>query len=194
MAGALDVIKVVARMAMLGQEILNVYHFISSDPVFDADVLDDLAQFMDDVYDTIDGVLVDNLSFVDLSITNETDGTDIGVVGWPALTVGAVGADMAPTGIAGLVTLPTAFLGTRGRKFIPGISESNITDSVIIGAMVAFLQDYGDLLIAPFLGATSGEPWQYVVVDKDGFARVPTEAIVANIPAYQRRRKVGVGI
>lgn len=193
MAGALDVIEVVIEMFILGQRVLNVYHMISSDSVPDGDVEDDLSAYFADLYSPLASIQANDLTYNSITMKNITEGEDIGDFAWLGTAAGASSTDPLPTGIAGLLTLPTDILGTRGRKFFPGITEGATTDGVFVGTLLTVLAGIGSSLLAGFLGEVSDSPWTYVVIDKNGVPRAPVGADVSNVPAYQRRRKVGVG-
>jgi hypothetical protein len=82
-----------------------------------------------------------------------------------------------------------------GKKFLPGLTEAANSDGLLINAtvlaMLAFAEDWS----TPFVGSESGADWTPGIWS-------PTETALFQenenysataIPAYQRRRKRGVG-
>lgn len=193
MAGALEIIQVIAEMALAGQQILNIYHAISSSAVDDDDLMIDLGRGLEQVYDQFLANLANDLTFVSLKFNNVSDETFIGEGTWPTFTAGGSSGQFLPLGVAGLITLPTSQPKVRGRKFFAGFTEGDITDGVWDSSLTNALVDAGAILVDPFAGFESGEPWAFGVVNQSGVFKDFISFGVSNIPAYQRRRKQGVG-
>lgn len=194
MADALDIIRVVAEMALVGQKILNIYDFVATDPTDDADLMSDLGDWIEDAMADIKMRISNNLSFSSLQFKNVTQATDMGFTSWPTFTVGGDATnEVLPLGVAGLVTMPTAVSKVRGRKFLCGITEAYCEDGVWTAATVTDLIAYGDILINPIIGTLTGSPIAYGVVKALGGFQPVVAYDVVNVPSYQRRRKQGVG-
>lgn len=194
MTAPLDIIRVICKMALAGQEILNVYHTVSTGAHSDEDAVTDVLVAIDTVYDLIDGSMVNDLTFESVTLLNVTGGYDLGEYDWFSMTAGGeTSAEYLPTGVAALITLPTAQLRTRGRKFFAGMGEGSQADSLWSGALVTVLTAVGTALSETYLGDASGDPYSWGVVDGAGQFWPHQSAIISNIPSYQRRRKVGVG-
>lgn len=188
-----DILQVVANMSLFGQQVLNVYHVASTGAHDDEDAVGDILVALSDLYLNIDEDLVDDLSFVSVVIKNITADADLGEFDWNDLTTGGQTGDALPTGVAGLITMPTARLKTRGRKFFPGFAEVNTTNGLFAGDAITDLTAAAAYLSSTFLGDFSGDPYAWGVVGSDSLFWPFLSAIVSNIPAYQRRRKQGVG-
>lgn len=195
MASALDIIQVIADMSLLGSTVMNVYDFVATDNTSDDDLKTDLANFIEDSMAAVALRLANDLAYNSLAFFNVTAQSDMGFEPWPTFTLGPVTAtEVLPPGIAGLATLPTAKPKTRGRKFIPGFAEGYSQEGFWTDATVLDIVDYASNLISPVVGALTGSPIAYGVVDLlDAFW--PCQAYdVTNVPSYQRRRKQGVGM
>lgn len=193
MAGALDIIQVIVEAAILGQRILSVYEFVSTQNILDEDAKEDLRTHLQDtVYPTILPSLADELEMQSLYFKNLTDNLDLGQLAWTGDQPTSTGEPL-PLGVAGLIVAPTALPKTRGRKFIAGVTEGSCNGSLWDSSLVTAMTNFGAAYISAFLGASNDDPWQPGVSDKNGVFRPFIEALVTNIPAYQRRRKQGVG-
>jgi hypothetical protein len=174
-------------------EVVNVYHVQLEGPgnVADADLLDAMVTFVDGLHSQMDDVQVTQLFYVSIKVVNTTHDHLVGIHNYSGSPHGTVSADPMAPGCAGLVTLATGKLGTRGRKFIAGISES-LADYGVLGATaLGNLEDYALYLVGPQypegVGILPG------VLDKVGAFWPFIEAAVRTVVAYQRRRKQGVG-
>lgn len=193
MAGALDVIRVIADMTLLGQSILNVYHMVSASSVPDDEVIQDAQVGLDDLYQLVNAEIDNQLSYNSIRVFNVTDNQDLGIHDWPTLVAGAADAQCLPLGVAALLTLPTSVPKVRGRKFFCGFSEGAQADGVWGSGVVDSLNDIGAFMLTPMLGDASGEFWRFGVPTSIGGFQLFASSLVGNIPAYQRRRKQGVG-
>ena len=106
------------------------------------------------------------------------------------------GSDPLPSGVAGLLTAYTAVSKVIGKKYLPGLSETSQTAGLwVIGVLAAMLQS-GMAWIAPFNldppseGRMYPGVWSLKQGTHIGFAGIA----VRDVPAYQRRRKQGVGV
>lgn len=193
---ALDLIEVVADMLWLGQRVLNVYHLAGDQALDDSDVLTDVAEYMDDLYLTVDQLMSDALTFGSIIVRNLTQEEVLGEVDWPTLVNGgSTGANQLMSQAAGLVTFPTAIPKRRGRKFVPGFNEANLSSGLFDATLVSALEDFGEYLITPH-SMTSGAGWRYLVwngVIGVNSVSQPTEAIVTNVPSTLSRRRIGAG-
>lgn len=114
------------------------------------------------------------------------------------LTLGIAGAQPGTTGaaaVSGYLLAYTALPKQRGSKYIPGIAESQYSDNVFTGealgdlaVLLALFLGYIDIASVPVLrpGILSRTLTTYVPFLESGLINAQ--------PAYQRRRKLGVGI
>jgi hypothetical protein len=180
---------------------VNVWDWMridATEPAPDSsDIIDALATALVAIYGEIQPNLSDLVTVV--AATNYQMGYESGrwvvqeLLGVEA--IGVQGGDtnqMLPHGVAGLLTFPTTTSKTRGRKFIPGLSEVACEDGVWLSACLTNLLDMADLymddviydsvyVMRPVLLSTKGNVLNYNAYSASG------------TPAYQRRRKPGVG-
>lgn len=194
MASAFDVIQVIAEMAILGQRVMNVWELMSPSAVSDDDIIDDVQVAIEDViYSVINPAIPDNLTYESLYFKNLTQNEDMGQFDWLSLTAGESAGEVLPLGVAALLTFPTAQPKVRGRKFLPPFAETNLTDALWGSATVTLLSTVASGVAAGFIGDVSSEPYVFGVSNQAGLFRPFIEGLTTNIPAYQRRRKQGVG-
>lgn len=194
MASANDILRVVAEFAWLGQTVMNVYDLFVGDDALDADLADDITLRLDQAYAELEDSLVTGLAGTGIKITNVTQAEDIGEFPFPNFTTGANVGDTLPPGVALLVTFPTNRLKSRGRKFLPGLSEVQVSAGVFSGSVLTQAAAYAALVASPWIGTNSGSPLSFGVQTALGGFRTFTGGVVSTVPAYQRRRKQGVGV
>lgn len=190
---AFSIIQAIAEVVYLGQQMINVYHLLSPDSIPDEDAFDDIAQQLDDMYDLIDARLSTDLSFESIKCINLTDDYELGTGPWPGLATGGDAGQPLPPGVAFGLWLPTARLGTRGRKFIPGFTETSNVTGEWASAAVDDMELFAAPMVTGFLGATSASPWAFGVPDLNGVFRPFQGFGVSTTAYYQRRRRQGVG-
>jgi hypothetical protein len=193
-----DVLKVNAKMTMAGAlAVQNVFHYVvyTGGPIADSDCVADMAEQLDVMYDTIDDLLSDLLTFDTVSVYNLTQDYAFGEDAWPTLSAGGNSYAAATSGVAALVTGYTAVKRRLGRTFIGGLSFNDLLDYANVGAtFLAALTQFAILRFMGFTGGTSGAGYLPVVgsVGK-GFSQI-REVAIRSLACYQRRRKPGVGL
>lgn len=104
--------------------------------------------------------------------------------------------DPLPSGVAGLLTAYTTISKVIGKKYLPGLSEVAQTAGLwVVGVLSAMLQSGLN-----WIGAFNLDPasegrmypgvWSLKTISYQSFLGVGAR----DVPAYQRRRKQGVGI
>lgn len=197
-----DILRVVASLLWTDGEInQNVYNCKvsgGSGPYDDQDVTDDMEDWLDNMY----------ANFVS-SMSDEIDGNEVLVykydpvdddwdeVASQSFTFNPTAAvDQLPRGVALLCRLWTTDPDVQGKKYVPGLVETNVTDGLFAGAILTNALAYAADWYLPFVGAASGAtftPGIWSVAGTAFFAGVNHLAASA-IPAYQRRRKNNVGV
>lgn len=196
------ILRVVASMLWsdgnVNQNVFNCVVTGGGSPWDDVDVVDDMEDWLDNLYLNMTGVCSDELDGNEVLVYKydaiDDDWDEVGSQSW-VWNPTQVG-DQLPRGVAGLVRLWTTDPDVQGKKYVPGLTENAVDDGLInattLTALLAFAADW----YLPFVGATSGATftpgiWSVVgTVFKLAVDHIATSAI----PAYQRRRKRNVGI
>ncbi len=197
-----DILRLVVSMIWADGNIMqNVYAAQitgAGGPWPDGDVLDDLEDWADQMYAEI---LTQISSFVDgnevFGYVWDPVGLDWDLFGsepWSWLPTNA-GSEL-PRGVAAFMKAPTSDPDVQGRKYIGGATEGELVTGLWSAGFVAQLVLYGADWILPFIGTLTTATitpgvWS---VKNSSFHNFDTEVNISTIPAYQRRRKRGVGI
>ena len=194
-----DVLRVTAVMRHdTSGVIANVFEVrlktLVSSPLTDANTLIDMGDYMDGMYDTIDALMNDDVDFIDINVFNITQDRPYGNTPWPTLTSGALSTDVLPAQSAVFVQGNSGFSRSWARKFLGGFTElHNSPEGYVQSALTSAIADWA---IAWLVGFTSGsgdiyEPVFYSTKVDDW--RVVIEAIIRNVWATIRRRRIGRG-
>jgi hypothetical protein len=192
-----DVLRVTAKLTGAdSQAIQNVYQirFLGLLGASDATTVTDVCDEMEVVYATIKALNPTSTKYVSIEIFNETQNYSLGEHPWPTFVQGNAAVDPSTPGSAYLIQLLTGFVKTYGRKFFGEMAVSYLTGGNVTAGGVTGLVAVGALLIATWVGSTSGANYEFGVVDKTSAFRRFVEAVVRDVPAYQRRRRQGRGI
>jgi len=197
-----DVVRAVAQISMPDEvDAVNVWDFLrydteGTDPT-NGQVSTAMAQALIDIYGEIQPDLSDLVTVV--STKNYQLGWDGGtwvverLLGEEAVGVqGGSAGEMLPHGVAGLINLVTPFSRRYGRKYIPGLNEGAIVDGIfsanpvldLVAMAAEYLADHVFQSVYLLKATTLGN---------DGAHRLFTGYGASGTPAYQRRRKPGVG-
>ena len=194
-----ETLRVVARYSgPNSSEILNVFHYAYSGAGdTDSDVLDECETFFTDNWGdkwadfashdiTLDEIELDVVSDLGLVVRN-IGSAPIGVMG-------TLVSDMSPTGVACLLTADTIFPKQRGRKFVPGLNELGVSDSLLVAATIALLALLTLEYLRDITGLLAGQLTPGVLSKTlENFVAFESSSAVTDVPAYQRRRKPNVG-
>lgn len=193
------VLKVVQHITMPDAvDHINTYFFNCDFAATQTDqqVINNLESWIEALYTTIDDLLSDELSMGEMEVY-ERD-TVLGrwdLIGsaYPTVTLAAT-SEMLPHGVCALVRAYTVNPRVISRKYLGGLTEGAQEDGVWNSAAVTALTAFGnawddvetitannDLVPAVWSTVTLG------ALDLNGVEVVPT------VPAYQRRRRPGVG-
>lgn len=190
-----DVIRITHNMNLIGSGVIsNVYHFknMSGLTLSSNEVLADVEDWLTGLVSELDDFMVAPLYFVDYKVYNVTKDTPVGSGASPGVN-GTVSTDELPSGVAALITLDTGVKKTIGKKFYGGCAEAQTLDGNWTAAMMLILESLMDYLYdTQTLNTHEWLPgsWNNILNTFAPFI----SAIVRSIPAYQRRRKAGVGI
>lgn len=200
MADVGEILRVVAHYTVPGAgDCQNVFHYrVTGEDQTDADVV----SFIDTFFTTIWGVAWRAMAATECELTT----VDIDVVDVEGLVLRNIGVAVVnmlgtsaggpmPPGVAGYVAGYTAIPKARGSKYAPGPSEALINEGEFTTTGQAALLGLAAALIAT-ISTGSGAGLVAGVLSKKLAMFVAFEAISAynTAPAYQRRRRAGVGI
>jgi len=197
-----DILKVVVSLVWDDGEInQNVYNAVISGtggPYDDTDIVDDGEDWADVLYSNLYPYMDPEIAGSHVTVyvydPADDDWDEVGTNAWGLSCTGATNA--LPRGVAGLVNARTLNPDVQGKKYLPGLIEGicdqGLWQSAGTAAFLAFALDW----VTAFTGATSGASWIPVVwsVANTVATAMSGEVTIPTIPAYQRRRKQGVGI
>ena len=145
-----DVIRITAKMQIPAGNVQNVYHFrFSGTSGADGDtVLSDIAAALDTAYTEIQPALPSTLTFETIEAFNISQDEPIGEIDWPVLTTGGGSGQSLPPQCAPLILFGTGSPRSQGRKYLPGVTETE-TDGggFITSGFAAALADFALLIL-----------------------------------------------
>lgn len=192
-----DKLEITCKLKFNGTiDIINVYHYVmlSASDSSDEDAMDAIAEYFALAYEPLADIIPNNVTADTIKVFNITQNRLIGEGEWFVWFVGgAVSTSSAPLGVCSLLRLLTHAAGVQGRKFIGAIASSFIDDDgLLVAGAVAIMAEYGAKLLLPLYIGT-GHARLYLLNRITGVANRVWEVVAGSIPAYQRRRKQGVG-
>ena len=197
-----DIVRIVATMLFTdGNVMQNVFNAVISGaggPWDNEDVIGDALTWINEIYA--------NLT---IQVSDDVDGSQI-----QGYTYDAVGDDwdefasenwawnpsdtgqILPRGVASLINLKTEDADVSGKKYFGGHSEGGLDDGLWHTDLVTALIAAGIDWVADFVGSETGASWAPGVWSptNTAFYNAGTVMVIPFVPAYQRRRKRGVGI
>lgn len=200
-----DILEIVATWdTPLASVAQNVWHYemVSGAGADEADFLVGVKSNWDIAFNALDEDIHEDFAaillegFVRDAVLHQWDGigqiAQTGVVG---LNLG----DFEPHGVAALGTVLTDTLRRQGRTFLPGINDAAIVDGILVAAFEAKLATYMLAFDAPI--TVTGGVFNWCTYNVDALSPLFETAALASgtiiaksLPAYQRRRKPGVGL
>jgi hypothetical protein len=202
-----DIIKVVAELLRDSVfQVVNTFwvEILDDDSNATSSILDDIAEFIEEVYLPMEDDLSNNVSFLDLAMYNFTKDETYPAEDWPTLTVGGGVTSGSPPGAAAFAWFPSGQPHVMSRKWFGPFTLTAQADHVWDSALTANVATGVANMIGGYEGSTGtvmrmviphlvemvdGEP---VDVDPPEFYPM-TIATVTNNPGYQRRRRSGAG-
>lgn len=196
------ILKVVCTMTWADAEVnQNVYNAVitgGGGPWDAEDVLEDALDWASEMYAELNDFMHEDLTGSHVTVYEydsvDDDWDEVGEISWN-YHPGGVG-DPLPRGIAYLVNAKSLDPDLSGKKYIPGTMEARLDDglwsSTLLTALAAFAVEW----LTGFVGFTTSATWTPVIWSVLREVAYPTTgtAIIPAIPAYQRRRKMNVGI
>lgn len=190
------VVRASVRMSgPIGQDIINVWHWklAGPDPVDEADFLDGIDEFVQNMYGEIQLEVANTVSGVDIKcdVVQAIAGKwqivqNIGTVPWSFS--GSAAADNMPAGVCALGFLRTTIGKVFGRKFAPPFTETQWVGTGELGSNEQ--ADVIEWLTAGMIGPNLGGGTFFGVIPS--IRTLNAEPIIAvdvtPEPGYQRRR------
>lgn len=196
------ILRIVASMLFPDSVIAqNVFYAVFTDTgssTDEQDVVDDLRDWVDDIMTEIENSISNMITPGTVKVYNYDAGDDdwdeVGESNmlWEPVSV----VDMLPHGVAALIHAKSSDPDVQAAKFFGGLDEDKQADGTWSAPVLAVLALAAAEWVAPFVGATTGAdffPGVWSVVNSNFFYFNQT-VVINSIPAYQRRRKPGVGI
>lgn len=197
-----DILKVVVSLAfpesVVAQNIFWVLFDNDGPSADEDDVLDDMEEWIEDLYTQIISKISDEITMDDLKVyVYDSSEDDFDEVGDRALSVNFnQTADFLPLGVAVLQRANTVNPDVQGRKYWGGLCEVHNTAGRLEASAVADFILAGSAWIAPFVGTETGSTFTPGVysLTKSAFYAFGEDLLTNLVLSYQRRRKPGVGI
>lgn len=195
-----DVVRAVFSWLLDNQTVVQqVWHYVkNSGTAEDAgDFMDDLEVHHETIYALgLDDLIPDDLvaTAIEIYLWNTTtklfDGVATGTHDQTGLSTGQWGAP----GVCYLVNLLTDVGRYQGRKYVAGVIENSIADGVILSSSAATVGVWAVAQALPW-SSTDGNYTAGVFNEAaERFTQFNGNVVASTNPAYQRRRRAGVGI
>lgn len=179
----------------------NVFYAVFADTGAsndDQDVVDDLAEWLEDAYTLIAGFIDTSVSLTDIKVYNyDSIDDDWDEVGAASIGLAFTGTtDMLPHGVAYLLHAKTTDPDVQAAKFIGGFTEGGQADGIWLSSINTVMATWAADWVTAFVGTATGGDFSPGVwsVAQQVFKVFNGVINLNSIPAYQRRRKPGVGI
>lgn len=197
-----DIVRIVATLLWTdGNVMQNVFNAVltgAGGPWDESDIIDDALDWLQNMYATITTVVSDTVDgsavtgYVYDAIDDDWD--EFESDNWTFNPSNATGE--LPRGAAGLLNAKTTDPDVSGKKYLGGFAEGSLALGLWGAATVADMVDFGGEWVIPFVGVVSGADWTPGIWSPTRTVFLPSSLVVVipTIPAYQRRRKRGVGI
>lgn len=175
-------------------EQVNVWHVgVTTIPGSVADLNDDLAEYLTDLYSDVLTAMVNDLVHTRIEVFNVTDGSpEVWIGAVPALD-GQDSGDPLPLGAAMLVYWRTSISRVIGKKYLPTMSEANHTGGVWNAGTILAGDDMGLKFMNPYVSANGTTIRGQVYRPTTNTTTLPITYTTSPIVAYQRRRRPGRG-
>lgn len=191
-----DVLRIAAGFTYLagGDEQVNTYFFelLSGGPMLDANALIDAGEMMERLYTHVLATQPITLKYNTLAVKNVTQDLLLGTIPWPTLIQGTGTGVAVSSQVAQLIFGRTSVPRVQMRKYVVGLQEEDVSNSLLTGAQITALTNMALELVA-FQFPTNGNwvPIAYnAVLDR---RTRPVSAGVSLSTRTQRRRTLGRG-
>lgn len=197
-----DILRVVATLLWLDGDIAqNVFNSVvtgAGGPWLEANILADALDWVETMYLNMVGSMSDESDGSQVQVyiydSVDDDWDEVGTTAWTFNPTGA--GDQMPRGVAGLINCKTSDPDVSGKKYLPALLEQNADDGLWSSGLITNLGNFADDWLTAFVGASSSADWAPGIWSPThtNFYLASGTSIIPTIPAYQRRRKQGVGV
>jgi hypothetical protein len=196
-----SILKVVCTMAHAdGNLVQNVFHTLitaGAGPHDAEDVSDDMADWIDDMFGTLSTYLSDELTATEVTVyeydsTND-DWDEVGT-GVPTHAPSQT-SDIMPRGTAALLNAKSSDPDVNGKKYLGVFTAGHWVNGAWAAGLLTALISFSGQWYNPHVGAATGATFESGIWSPTNTTFYPLTGTfsTATFPAYQRRRKPGVG-
>lgn len=193
-----DVYQIAARMLLPDDSVaVNVFYCRQDDvaPVDEEDTLIVLSSWVSRMYEDIEGLMDNEITFIESAIfkRNVVLDTWVGVGDFDITATPTVEQEMVSHGVAFVMRASTAVGKIIARKFLPGFGEQHITQSLWSGTVLTAVASFALEWITDFIasgGSFTPGTWS---TSLNLFMPFTGESFLNIRNGYQRRRQPGVG-
>lgn len=162
----------------------------------DVDVLVDMGTYMESILGPMEPHIVVSVDVTGCDLYKKV-GDQFNLVGpVPVLFTAESISDPEPSGVAALMVAKTAISRVQGKKYFCGLAENAVEGGLWVAGVLAAMLQSGLNWITPWVMSndpnTSWFPGVWST-KAGGFSLFATSIATRDVPAYQRRRKAGVG-
>lgn len=193
----LDVIRATARLLVQGSVLMeNVFYYQlqSAASYPDSTVTAGISAKLVTMYGRIDDDMSEGADFYDILMFNVTQNRPMINGSWGALAEGFETSEIAPNGVAALITANTGYSRSRPKKYFGGFTEANLYGNAWSGDILAHLgyvlTDWLAYIVVSGSDILVSGTWS----EKYSSFRPLISAIVRSAVAYMRKRKPGIGV
>lgn len=195
------VLRVVASLLMPESVIAqNIFYTLltgGAGPYDDDDVVSDIKDWIEDIYTSWASIGDSNVDLNTIQVYKydsiDDDWDEVGDE--VSSVVGLVAGDLLPHGVAGYTIVRSTDPDVSAMKYWAGLTEASQTEGSWVGATLTQMLAMNAIWLADDTGAITGanfNPGVWSVKNNSFFEFIDTH-LVKGSPAYQRRRKPGVG-
>jgi hypothetical protein len=195
--GDQDLLRVTAIMQSdYAGAVVNVYHMIVTGIVAQTQqqILDDITEYVEAIYLNLNASISGAIKYDSIEVFNVSTDEPEPVQSWPTLTQGADAGDLLPDAVCGLVIGRTAKSRRLGKKYFGGATEGSQTGGLWTASYLLNLALAGADWITPATFTNGVDVLPIIRNYLTGLYWPFTEVVARGLPAYQRRRKRGVGV
>jgi len=180
------------------QNVFNAVVTGGGGPWDEEDIVDDAVDWCDTMFANLTANMVNVVDGSQVQVYEydavDDDWDEVGSDLWTFNPTGT--SDQLARGVAALINAKSLDPDISGKKYLGGLNEAMLTNGLWESAAVTAFANFAADWITSFTGSTSGADWAPGIwsVAETVFKLMSGTYIIPTIPAYQRRRKRGVGV